>query len=72
MTIESVIQQIEDIRLEVAKKHIAVTSIVSEYMESENITTKHKVDIIDSLSNITLNFRKSIKALQDLKDVIRE
>lgn len=71
MTIEFVIQQIENVKIELARKQVAVTNIISEYISDENITVKNMRDVIDSLSYVTVNIRRSIKALQALKDVLK-
>lgn len=71
MTIEFVIQQIENVKIELARKQVAVTNIISEYISDENITVKNMRDAIDSLSYVTVNIRRSIKALQALKDVLK-
>lgn len=70
MTIEFVIQQIENIKIELVRKQFAVTNIISEYISDEN-TVKNTTDIIDSLNDVTVNIRRSIKALQTLKDVLK-
>lgn len=70
MTIEFVIQQIENVKIELARKQFAVTNIISEYISDEN-TVKNTTDIIDSLNDVTVNIRRSIKALQTLKDVLK-
>lgn len=70
MTIEFVIQQIENVKIELARKQVAVTNIISEYISDEN-TVKNTTDIIDSLNDVTVNIRRSIKALQTLKDVLK-
>ena len=70
MTIEFVIQQIENVKIELARKQVVVTNIISEYISDEN-TVKNTTDIIDSLNDVTVNIRRSIKALQTLKDVLK-
>lgn len=70
MTIEFVIQQIENVKIELARKQVAVINIISEYISDEN-TVKNTTDIIDSLNDVTVNIRRSIKALQTLKDVLK-
>ena len=70
MTIEFVIQQIENVKLNLQESKLLLL-ILSEYISDENITVKNMRDAIDSLSYVTVNIRRSIKALQALKDVLK-